>query len=207
MTEQISLKRNDWVFHTGPWFWPFVLWWKNPNAWTFRFWNFQLFGSIFHFYQGVSRYCVSCVSCAPWQSGFDIHDFFCCHLWCWWTLFGEFCIRSRIIFHNIASQYNSTFVFLVLCLQFGILQMTDVHQWSKMNFSALRPCFIDHLLFTSDFCQVPRQNLFNFLPFFIHCYLCCGYLHCLRQRKNCVQNEKYCCELFILFYNMLMMIR
>ena len=35
---------------------------------------------------------------------------------------------SRIIFHNITSEYNSTFVFLVLCLQFGILQMADVHQ-------------------------------------------------------------------------------
>ena len=26
------------------------------------------------------------------------------------------------------SKYDSTFVFLVLCLQFGILQMTSVHQ-------------------------------------------------------------------------------
>ena len=26
MTAQISLKRNDWVFHIGPWFWPFVSW-------------------------------------------------------------------------------------------------------------------------------------------------------------------------------------
>ena len=34
--------------------------------------------------------------------------------------------------------------FLVRCLQFGILQMTDVHQRGKMNFCALRPCFIDH---------------------------------------------------------------
>ena len=38
------------------------------------------------------------------------------------------CMRSRIIFHNVASEYNSTFIFLVLCLQFGILQMTEVHQ-------------------------------------------------------------------------------
>ena len=29
---------------------------------------------------------------------------------------------------NITSEYNSTLNFLVLCLQFGILQMTDVHQ-------------------------------------------------------------------------------
>ena len=36
--------------------------------------------------------------------------------------------RLGHIFHNVASGYNSTFVLLVLCLQFGILQMTDVHQ-------------------------------------------------------------------------------
>ena len=29
---------------------------------------------------GISRYCVSCVSCATQQSGDDIHDFCCCHL-------------------------------------------------------------------------------------------------------------------------------
>ena len=41
--------------------------------------------------------------------------------------------------------------------------MTYVHQWGKMNFCALRPCFIDHLWFTSDFGQVPRRDLFKFL--------------------------------------------
>ena len=42
--------------------------------------------------------------------------------------------------------------------------MTDVHQWGKMNYSALRPCFIDHLFLTSDFRQIPRRNLFQFFP-------------------------------------------
>ena len=142
MTVQISLKRNDWIVHTGPWFRPFV-----SNVSTFRFWNFQQFWSIFHFYQGTSRNCISCLSCAPWQSGYDTHDFCCCHLWCWWSLFSEYRIRPRIIFYNITSENNSTFVFLVLCLQFSIFQMTDVHQWGKMNFCAIRPCFIDHLFF------------------------------------------------------------
>ena len=86
-------------------------------------------------------------------------------------------------------RYRSTtrpFVFLVLWLHFVILQMTHVHQWGKMNFCGLRPCFIDHLWFVSDFCYVPRLNLFKFLPFFIHCCFCCGSLHCLRHRKICV---------------------
>ena len=63
------------------------------------------------FLLGISGYRIRCLSCAPRQSGYDIHDSCCCHLWCWWSLFCEFCMRSRIIFHNIASEYNSTFVF------------------------------------------------------------------------------------------------
>ena len=145
--------------------------WVLADTATLRFLNFKQFVSIFHFDLGVSRHCVSCLSCALWQSGYDIHDFCCCHLRCWWSLFGEHCVRLRIVFYNITSEYNSTFVLLVLCLQFGILQMTDVHQWGKMNVCALRPCIIDHLWFTSDFCQVSRRNLFKFLPFFIHCWL------------------------------------
>ena len=38
----------------------------------------------------------------------------------------------------------------------------------------------------SDFCHVPRSNLFKFLSFFIHCCFCCGYLHCLRHRNKFV---------------------
>ena len=68
-------------------------------------------------------------------------------------------------FQNHVSQYHlATFVFEVICLQFGIFQMTDVHRWSKMNLCALRSCFIDHLFFTSDFRQVPRQNLLPISP-------------------------------------------
>ena len=79
---------------------------------------------------------------------------------CWRSLFSEYCVRPRIVFYNVASEYNSTFAFLVLWLQFGILQMTDVHQWGKMNFCAFRPCFIDHLWFTSDFWSGPTPESF-----------------------------------------------
>ena len=174
---------QDWVFHTGQWFWQFVSWHTNPSVRTFRFGNFQSFWSIFHFYLGISRYCVSCLSRASWQFGDDIHDFCCSHLWFWWPLFSEYCTRSRIIFHNVASEYNSTFVFLVLCLQFGILQMTEVHQWGEVYFSTFFSCFIDHLFVTSDFCQVPHRNFLQFFPFLVHCCFCCGHLHCLRHRK------------------------
>ena len=33
------------------------------------------FGAFFIFNLGISRYCVSCLSCATWQFGDDIHDF------------------------------------------------------------------------------------------------------------------------------------
>ena len=42
MTIQISFKKNDWVFHTGPWFRPFVSWQTNPNVCTFRFGIFSI---------------------------------------------------------------------------------------------------------------------------------------------------------------------
>ena len=59
----------------------------------------------------LSRYCISCLSIATRQSGDDIHDFCCCHLWCCWSLFSEYGTRPRIVFYNITSEYNSTFVF------------------------------------------------------------------------------------------------
>ena len=37
---------------------------------------FNNYFCIFHNDLGTSRHCVSCLSCAPWQSGYDIHDFF-----------------------------------------------------------------------------------------------------------------------------------
>ena len=43
---------------------------------------FKQIVSIFHFYLGVSRYCVRCLSCATRQSGDDIHDLGGCHLRC-----------------------------------------------------------------------------------------------------------------------------
>ena len=67
----------------------------------FGLWNFQYRWGIFHFDLGVSWYFVRCLSCAPWQSGYDIHDFCRRHLWCWRSLFCKYCIRSRIIFHNV----------------------------------------------------------------------------------------------------------
>ena len=80
---------------------------------------------------GISRYCIRCLSCAPWQTGYDIHDFCCCHLRCWWSLFREFCIRVRIIFYNITSEYNSTFVFWMFWFQLKFFEITEIHWHSS----------------------------------------------------------------------------
>ena len=87
----------------------------------------NLWASIFHFHLGISWYCVCCLSIATWQSGDDIHDLNRCHLRCWRSLFSEYCVRPWIVFGSITSEYISTFVFLMLCLQFIVFQMTYVH--------------------------------------------------------------------------------
>ena len=142
--------------------------------------------SFFHFYLGISWYCVCCLSITTRQSGDDIHDLCCCHLRCWRSLFSEYCVRPWIVFYSITSEYNSTFLLLVLCLQLSILQMTYVHQWCKMNCSARRPCFIDYLFLTFDFCQVPRWKCLEFFPLFVHCCFCFWYFHCMRHRNKFV---------------------
>ena len=88
---------------------------------------FKQFVSIFHFHLGISWYCVCCLSIATWQSGDDIHDLGGCHLRCWRSLFSEYCVRPWVVFYNITTENNSTFIFSVLCLQFSIFQMTYVH--------------------------------------------------------------------------------
>ena len=69
------------------------------------FWILNNFVSIFHLYLGLSRYCVCCLSIATRQSGDDIHDFWCCHLWCWWSLFSKHCVWSWTIFHNVCLRF------------------------------------------------------------------------------------------------------
>ena len=96
----------------------------NPIVWTFRFWNFQYFVSIFHFHLGTSRYCVRCLSCASWQSGFDIHDFCCCQ-------FVILMILVRWILHQIQnhlSQYRLG-IQLDLCIFGAFVSNSAFFKW------------------------------------------------------------------------------
>ena len=91
----------------------------------------------------ISRHCISCLSCAPWQSGDDIHDFCCCHLWCWWTLFSEYCIRPWIVFHNITSEYISTF-----CIFGALSPSRHFFKW-QMSISEAKWTFAPFVLASS----------------------------------------------------------
>ena len=106
-------------------------------------------------------------------------------IWIWypWLLLLSFGILMNLIlrilhklqiFHNVVSEYNSTFVFLVFHLQFDILQMIDIHPYGKMNFCVFHPYFIDHFFLTSNFRLLPRRNLFQFSLIFMHCCFAAG---------------------------------
>ena len=50
--------------------------------------------------------------------------------------------------------------------------MTKIHQCREINFSALIPCFFDHLFLVSDIRQLPCRTFLKFFPLFYHCCLC-----------------------------------
>ena len=87
---------------------------------------------------------------------------------------------------NMSPRSTTRPLFLVLCLQFSIFQMTYVHQWCKMNCSALHPCFIDHLFF---YFWLLSGSTPKFSPIFpIPCPRCfrCRNFHSLRHRNKLV---------------------
>ena len=54
--------------------------------------------------------------------------------------------------------------------------MTDVHQWGKINLSALISGFFAITsFFVSDFCQLPCRDFLQFFPLFLRCCLCIWY--------------------------------
>ena len=59
---RIILKWNEWVFHTGPRFRPFMSWKTYPKIWTFWLWNSGQSGSILHLDLGECWYSVGCLS-------------------------------------------------------------------------------------------------------------------------------------------------
>ena len=161
MTVQISLKRNDWIFHAASGRT------QISGHSDFRFFNDDCASSILTWVwaDAASAACPA----HPGSLAMTSMTFCSRHLWRRWAFLREYCIRARIIFYGVTSQYNSAFVFLKLWFQLGTLGMTDVHKWREVHCSALIPCVSDHLFLVSDFRQTPCRNFLQFFQFFIHC--------------------------------------
>ena len=55
---------------------------------------------------GVEVRWICCLSCASRQSWNNVHHSCGCYLWCCWSLFSEYCVRSRIVFYSITHSFN-----------------------------------------------------------------------------------------------------
>ena len=146
--------------------------------------NFEV-SSIFDL--GSSGYCVRCLSCASWQSWYDIQYFCSRHLWCWWSLFSKYCIWYWIIFHKSRSTTRS----LYFCQNFSLLIhscfcLTDFHYFGHKN--KLVHKFVMNQRVTSFSCNVViiiRQGSFQTLSCgFVGFHDACKFLTCDCQYSN-----------------------
>ena len=94
----------------------------------------------------------------PSQSGY----FSGRHLRCWWALFSKYCINSRVVFRNVSSKHNSSF----LLLKFVAPTPNSLDDISpSMNQSGLCCCFSVPLLwppFALDFTNFHAGNVSSF---------------------------------------------
>ena len=104
------------------------------------------------------------------------------HLWGRRTLLCEYCIRDSVVNLHVTSEYNQEVLFLKLWFQLHILKMTDLQPRSKMNCSWIFLC----LLLVLHFVQLPRWQLFELLPFFVHCSFRLQNFHCCVHRNKLV---------------------
>ena len=132
-------------------------------------------------YAGILHLLLALRTLAIW---YKVHEFCGWHLRCWWSLL-----------HNTAYDAGSSFTmqpwsktlplcFWLLKFQLRILEKTEIHQWRKMNVSAIVPCFFYHFFLISDFRQLPCQNFLQFFPVFLFCRLCIWTFSCLKHRNK-----------------------
>ena len=119
-------------------------------------------------------------------------------IWIWypWPLLPSFVMLMILvlwILHKIQNHLSQCClgIQLDLCI-FGALSPT--RHSSNDRGPSMKRSVLFYLLFMLHqslqicfwLCCVPRRNLFKFLPFFIHCCFCCGYLHCLSHKNKFV---------------------
>ena len=183
MTIQIAFKRNDWVFHTGPWFRPFIcVVVDESKCLDIPIWEFSTICEHLPFLLGyklilrlllIHRNLVSW----RWYPWFWRLSFVMLMILVQWILRKT---QNRLLQYHLGAQLD-------LCI-FGALP--PIQHFSNdicpLNFCARRSCFIDHPLLTSDFRQVPRRNFLQFFPFLVCRCFCCRKFHSLRHRHKFV---------------------
>ena len=95
-------------------------------------------------------------------------------------------IRSRLSQSLLEARLSHPFVLLELWLQLRILQMTQVRQWSRVNFIVVFLCIFYDLFFCSWLFSHPMLEFSQVFPFLVYCCLCIWNLHRLRHRNNFV---------------------
>ena len=154
MTVQISFKRNDWVFHTGP----------CQMSGHSDLGILKIILEHLPFSPGKAN--TASAACPAHPGSLEMISMTFAAVICDADdpCSVEYCIRSRIIFHNIASEYNSTPAFSVPCLQFSIFQMTcpSVRRNELFAPFVLASSITSFLLLT--FVKFPRRNFLLCFP-------------------------------------------
>ena len=97
---------------------------------------------ILQFYLGACRYCISCLPVTIWQFCNYIHNFRRSHLWRRRPLLCEHSKSAWVIFDNVTTEYNTSFVLLKFLFQLRIFQLTYDHEWSQVDFSFVPLCLL-----------------------------------------------------------------
>ena len=151
--------------------------WTNPNVWTLQFWNLS--------HLNMNKYCLCNPSIWKWHPWLMVLSSMTSNpLNKTWLLYVWYlCANDPVtIFSN-----NSTFVFLVLCLQFGIF--SDDKCPLMMQNELYRPTSLLHRSPVSYFWlwsnSTPKIFL-QFFPFLVTRCFCCRNFLSLKHRNKIV---------------------
>ena len=169
MTVQIPFEKNNWIFHTGPWFLPFcalVDVSKNLDILTLEF-SITLMHLPFWTWV-ISGYCISCLSWTsfkPWKMSIT----FAAVIWdANHPCSVNTCVRTRILFYK--SPRSTTlplyFWYWGSSSEFFLRWQRSIND-AKWTCPSLVPCFMDHFFLVSDFRQLPCLDFLQFFPFLL----------------------------------------
>ena len=104
-------------------FWPWFFVFEDVS----KYLDILTLGILNNLYPSVCWYGVSCLSIATRQSGNDIHYFCDCHLRRRRAMFSKDCAGFRVVFYNVTSKHDSSFVLLKCWSRFWAALPIYVH--------------------------------------------------------------------------------